>query len=73
MNNFVEAKIWVLTDDIGIIEPLPILGSTTIQSLMPIKNFTEFEILVQNEVTNDIISYNSYFGFHKVIYGPSWW
>ena len=41
-----------------VVEPktLQILGSTTIQSLMHIKNFTDLEICVQRDVTNDIVS-----------------
>ena len=51
---------------------LPMLGSTTIQSLMSFKNLTEYKLLVQREDTNDTLSWHSYSGFHKVIYGHSW-
>ena len=31
-----------------------------------------FKLWVQHEVINNMIVKNSYFGFNKVIYGPSW-
>ena len=49
----------VLWLDSGGAKIIPILGSITIQPLLPLKNFAELKLWVQNDNTNDIVSYRT--------------